>query len=106
VDDVASRLDRGVIAAKFHNTLAEALLSLASAARQKTRLNVVALGGGVFCNRYLTDRLARRLQDEGLEVLLNRDVPANDGGLALGQAAIAAALTTGPGFGGRGSLWV
>jgi hydrogenase maturation protein HypF len=90
VGDVAAKLDRGLISTKFHNTLAEALLSLALAARQKTQLNVVALGGGVFCNRYLTDHLARRLQNEDFEVLLNRDVPANDGGLALGQAVIAA----------------
>jgi hydrogenase maturation protein HypF len=80
-----------VISAKFHNTLAEALLALAQAARQSTRLEVVALSGGVFCNRLLTDRLIRRLKQAGFTVLWNRSVPSNDGGIALGQAAIASA---------------
>jgi hydrogenase maturation protein HypF len=93
VDDLACKRDRGVIAAKFHNTLAEALLAMASAAREAKGGNLVALGGGVFCNRYLTGRLVGRLQHGDFEVLLNRDVPSNDGGLALGQAAIAAAIT-------------
>jgi hydrogenase maturation protein HypF len=79
-----------VISAKFHNTLVEALLALAQAARQCTRLETVALSGGVFCNRFLTDRLIRRLKQAGFTVLWNRSVPSNDGGIALGQAAIAA----------------
>jgi hydrogenase maturation protein HypF len=79
-----------IISAKFHNTLAEALLAMAKAARESTRLETAALSGGVFCNRYLANRLAMRLKQEGFAVLLNRDVPSNDGGIALGQAAIAA----------------
>jgi hydrogenase maturation protein HypF len=63
---------------------------MAQAARQSTRLETVALSGGVFCNRFLTDRLIRRLKQAGFTVLWNRDVPSNDGGIALGQAAIAA----------------
>ncbi len=68
---------------------------MAQAARQSTRLEVVALSGGVFCNRFLTDRLIRRLKQEGFTVLWNRDVPSNDGGIALGQAAIAAQILNG-----------
>ncbi len=82
----------GELSAKFHNTLAEALLALAEAAREKTTLDTVALSGGVFCNRYLADRLVRRLNETGFAVLCHRDVPANDGGIALGQAAIAASI--------------
>ena len=57
------------------------------------RLNIrtVALSGGVFCNALLTELTASRLEAAGLEVLLHREVPANDGGLAYGQAAVAAA---------------
>jgi hydrogenase maturation protein HypF len=55
-------------------------------------LEVVALSGGVFCNRFLMDRLIRRLKQEGFTVLWNRSVPSNDGGIALGQAAIAAGI--------------
>jgi len=78
------------LSAKFHNTLAEALLEMAAKAREATGLDTVALSGGVFCNHYLVNRLVRRLNEAGFEVLWNRDVPANDGGIALGQAAIAA----------------
>jgi hydrogenase maturation protein HypF len=92
VEDLRSDRIPEFIAAKFHNTLAEALLALARAARESTKLEVVALSGGVFCNRFLTDRLVRRLKQAGFTVLLNREVPSNDGGIALGQAAIAAKI--------------
>ena len=92
VEDLRSEESAAIISAKFHNTLAEALVAMAKAARQSTRLEIVALSGGVFCNRFLTDRLIRRLKQEGFTVLWNRSVPSNDGGIALGQAAIAAQL--------------
>ena len=82
----------GTLSAKFHNTLAETLLALANAAREKTNLETVALSGGVFCNHYLVNRLAKRLNRAGFAVLWNRDVPANDGGISVGQAAIAARI--------------
>jgi hydrogenase maturation protein HypF len=50
------------------------------------------LSGGVFCNRYLANRLINLLKKAGFSVLFNRDVPSNDGGISLGQAAIAANL--------------
>ncbi|MCB2040464.1 MAG: carbamoyltransferase HypF, partial [Rhodoferax sp.] len=51
----------------------------------------VALSGGVFQNRILLEQLVRRLEQAGLAVLTHRQVPSNDGGLSLGQAAVAAA---------------
>jgi hydrogenase maturation protein HypF len=92
VEDVRCEKPAALVSAKFHNTLAEGLLALAQAARASTRLETVALSGGVFCNRYLLNRLVRRLKREGFTVLWNRDVPSNDGGIALGQAAIAAQI--------------
>jgi hydrogenase maturation protein HypF len=89
VEDLRGGTPAAVISAKFHNTLAEALLAMAKAARERARLEVAALSGGVFCNRFLTDRLIMRLRQEGFTVLWNHDVPSNDGGIALGQAAIA-----------------
>lgn len=62
---------------------------MAKQARESTNLNTVAISGGVFCNRYLTNCLIALLKANGFSVLFNRDVPANDGGIALGQAAIA-----------------
>ncbi len=84
----------GVISAKFHNTVAEGLLGLAIEARKKYHLDTVALSGGVFCNRYLTNHLISRLKEEGFSVLFNRAVPTNDGCISLGQAAIASSLGT------------
>jgi len=92
IKDVRNGVSAGVIAARFHNTLCEGLLELAKMARQHTKLTTVALSGGVFCNRYLANRMIGRLQDEDFRVLWPQSVPVNDGGVALGQAAIAAAM--------------
>ncbi|MHC4132725.1 MAG: carbamoyltransferase HypF [Planctomycetota bacterium] len=92
VEDVQDKRESGIISAKFHNTMTEALLEMARKARDKTDLETVVLSGGVFCNRYLTNRLIEALRRDGFSVLYNRVVPSNDGGVSLGQAAIAAAL--------------
>jgi len=92
IADVKEELATGVISAKFHNCLAVGLLEIAKAARESTKLNTVALSGGVFCNRHLTNRLVKLLKESDFSVLFNRDVPSNDGGVSVGQAAIAAKL--------------
>ncbi|MHC4426245.1 MAG: Kae1-like domain-containing protein, partial [Planctomycetota bacterium] len=92
IADIQKGRPPGVISAKFHNTLAAALLEMAKAAKESTKLNMVALSGGVFCNRYLINRLVKLLKKTGFSVLFNRDVPSNDGGISVGQAAIAATL--------------
>lgn len=70
-----------LIAAKFHNTLAEIILAVAQKAGQKT----VVLSGGCFQNAYLTSKAAQRLKTNGFEVYCHENIPPNDGGLALGQ---------------------
>ena len=92
IDDIQQEKPAGVISAKFHNCLAQALLQMAKAAGDAEKLNTVALSGGVFCNRYLTNRLINLLKKNDFKVLSHRDVPSNDGGISLGQAAVAAAL--------------
>ena len=92
VEDMRRNDSPSAVSAKFHNTLAEAVATMAGVARERTGLETVALSGGVLCNRYLAERLIRRLRQERFAVLFNRDVPANDGGIALGQAAIAARM--------------
>jgi hydrogenase maturation protein HypF len=80
------------IAARFHATLAETIL-VACKEAHGARSNVprtIALTGGSFQNRLLTEGAVARLEKEGFEVLVHRRVPPNDGGLALGQVAIAA----------------
>ncbi len=95
VADKTSGIAVGVIAAKFHNTVAAFLLASARRVRQETGLSKVALSGGCFANRYLTAKLVDQLADDGFEVLRHRVIPCNDGGVALGQAIIAAAQTGG-----------
>jgi hydrogenase maturation protein HypF len=95
VADLHKGQDTGVISAKFHNALAAALLAMAEAARESTKLNEVAFSGGVFCNRYLANRLIKLLKKADFSVSFNRDVPSNDGGISLGQAAVAARLVGG-----------
>jgi len=92
VSDLKAAVPPATIAAKFHNTIADALVAMAVSAREKTALSTVALSGGVFCNRYLAERVVKLLNKSGFRVLYNQNFPSNDGGISVGQAAIAAAL--------------
>ncbi len=80
-----------VIAARFHHTLAAAIHEMCVRLRTDTALHRVCLSGGTFQNMLLLGLTVRALEDSGFEVFLHRSVPPNDGGLALGQAAVAAA---------------
>jgi hydrogenase maturation protein HypF len=80
------------IAARFHNAVVAAIADTCAGIRARTGVSVVALGGGVMQNAFLLGRLLRRLRADGFEALAPRRVPPNDGGLCLGQAAVAAAL--------------
>jgi hydrogenase maturation protein HypF len=87
--DVLQRTPTPVIAAKFHNTIANVVVEIARRIRSTEHVNRVALSGGTFQNLRLLSRSVALLRAAGFEVLLHATVPANDGGLALGQAAIA-----------------
>ena len=78
----------GVMSARFHKGLARALVAMA---KKLHGFDTVALTGGCFQNRLLLGETERRLRQEGFQVMSHARVPAHDGGLALGQAAIAAA---------------
>jgi hydrogenase maturation protein HypF len=86
----ARGVPRGEIAAGFHTMLARAITRSCVAAREESGVSTAALSGGCFQNRRLSERTRERLESRGFEVLLHRRVPPNDGGLALGQAAVAA----------------
>ncbi len=75
------------LAARFHNSLAAAIVEVA----RRVGCPRVALTGGCFQNKLLTERAAAGLRREGFDVLLHREVPPNDGGICLGQVAVAAA---------------
>ena len=79
-----------MIAARFHNGLAQMVTTASLRLRTETGINEVALSGGVWQNITLLGRTLSLLQNQGFQVYLHREVPANDGGLSLGQAVIAA----------------
>jgi hydrogenase maturation protein HypF len=95
VADLSAGFDAGVISARFHNTVSAFLLASARRAREATGLNVVALSGGCFANRYLLARLKTQLRADGFDLLLHRTTPVNDGCVSLGQAVVAAARSEG-----------
>lgn len=80
-----------VIAWRFHVSIAELLAEISEKARRQTGLKKVVLSGGVFQNRLLLELLMARLERRAFQVYINRLVPPNDGGISLGQAAIAVA---------------
>ncbi|MEY4387836.1 MAG: hypothetical protein RLY20_3119 [Verrucomicrobiota bacterium] len=83
--DVADGMAVGKISAKFHNALAESIVSVA----KQIRCERVALSGGCFQNRYLLERTVTRLRADGFQPYWNQRVPTNDGGIALGQIVAA-----------------
>lgn len=90
VEDLLGEVPAKRIAARFHATLADVLARVCERLRTRTGLSAVALSGGVFQNAWLLSAAIERLEASGFEVYRHRQVPANDGGLALGQAAVAA----------------
>jgi len=93
VDDLRRGVAVPVIAARFHRGLAAATVRAAVDAACTAGLDTVALSGGVFQNVTLLTLVIDGLQAEGLRVLTHEQVPCNDGGISLGQAAVAAALS-------------
>jgi hydrogenase maturation protein HypF len=89
VADVLRQTPTPLIAAKFHNTIANVVVEIARRIRSTEHVHRVALSGGTFQNVRLLSRSVALLRAADFEVLLHATVPANDGGLALGQAAIA-----------------
>jgi hydrogenase maturation protein HypF len=88
LSDQLSGTASGIISTRFHNTLAELVLQAALSIRETHHLRTVALSGGVWQNRTLLERSITRLHSADFQVLLHHQVPANDGGISLGQAVI------------------
>ncbi len=91
VDGVVRHQPVEDLAMLFHVNLAAAWAAAVEQAMLQTGLTKVALSGGVFCNELFVDLLTRRLERLGAQVLRHRHVPPNDGGIAFGQTAVAAA---------------
>lgn len=80
----------GCIAARFHQTVVTFSLDIAERIRQKQGLSTVVFSGGCWQNIFLLEQAQKQFKAAGFTVLLNQNVPANDGGLSYGQAAVAA----------------
>ena len=91
-DDLVRGTPVPVIATRFHNALADVVVDVCGRLRDQHALSTVALSGGVFQNALLVTRCLDQLEGAGFTVLTHRQVPPNDGGISLGQAAVAAAL--------------
>ena len=94
--DVLDGVPAGVVSMRFHRAVIHLVAELTDRLRVTRGLRTVALSGGVFQNALLLEGCIERLESDGFEVLWHRAVPTNDGGLALGQAAIAATAMKAP----------
>ncbi len=89
--DLGAGVSVADVSAKFHNAMAEAAARACAELARAEGIELAVLSGGVFQNRLLLERTAEALSREGLRVLTPRLLPPNDGGVAFGQAAVAAA---------------
>ncbi|MCD4745012.1 MAG: carbamoyltransferase HypF [Bacteroidales bacterium] len=90
IDDIKSGTSVSVISAKFHNTIINIIFAVVSEIRKDKKIDKVVLSGGSFQNRYILEKIENLLIDNGFNIYSQRSIPANDGGIALGQLAIAA----------------
>jgi hydrogenase maturation protein HypF len=92
IKDVKAQTPVDEMSAKFHNTIVTILIKVVRLLNKETGLKKIVLSGGTFQNRYLLETTEKLLSDLGFEVYTQSTVPSNDGGIALGQLAIAAHL--------------
>jgi hydrogenase maturation protein HypF len=76
------------ISRKFHNTIINLTLQTCCILREESNINEVALSGGVFQNSYLLENIITRLEKESFKVYTHKEIPCNDGGIALGQIMV------------------
>ena len=89
INNLHDHTPRAVIAARFHNTVAQMIMEVCQVISAKTGIKKAALSGGVFQNRLLLRKTIPQLESAGFEVYTHRQVPCNDGGISLGQVVIA-----------------
>jgi hydrogenase maturation protein HypF len=89
VRDLSNNVATGVVASRFHNTMAAVISEVCRRIRSFEHLGRVCLSGGTFQNMYLLEKTVAELRRSDFDVFLHSQVPPNDGGIALGQAVIA-----------------
>ena len=90
INDLENNISASVISAKFHNTIIKIIFAVVFKINKEYNINKVVLSGGSFQNKYIVERIENLLFENGFEVFSQSKIPANDGGIALGQLAIAA----------------
>jgi hydrogenase maturation protein HypF len=90
VEDILKGTSTGTIAAKFHQTLVLLIVQLSIEIRKESGLDRIVLGGGTFQNRYLSEKLMDKLENEKFKVYLPGRIPVNDQGISAGQLVIGA----------------
>ena len=94
LSDIESGVDKGGIAAKFHNSLVTGMAQWGTELALELNTNIIAISGGAFQNDILLGRLVERLETVGLNVYYNQKLPVNDGCISFGQAVVADAMLT------------
>lgn len=89
--DLSLGVSTSVISARFHKGLSNAIQKIAIKLAEENRIKTIALSGGVFQNKTLFEDIKQGLEQQGFSILVHQNVPANDGGIALGQVVITAA---------------
>ena len=89
VKNLQDKKSKAEISLKFHNAVCRMIKDVCELLRKKHRINKICLSGGVFQNRFLVSHVKPILETSGFELYLHDKVPAHDGGIALGQAALA-----------------
>jgi hydrogenase maturation protein HypF len=86
VEEIKGNADTSLISARFHNSLARAIVQIAMQMRERTNVSEIVLSGGVFQNHLLMGRAVELLEQADFKAYIHHRVPAHDGGIALGQA--------------------
>ncbi|HZY65560.1 MAG TPA: carbamoyltransferase HypF [Rubrobacteraceae bacterium] len=89
VEDLLAGTPAGMVSSRFHRTMTETVVAVCERLREESGTGAVALSGGTFQNLLLLEQVVELLEEKGFTVYRHRRVPANDGGLALGQAVLA-----------------
>ncbi len=90
IADILNKVSIDKISGKFHNTIVEVIIDTTKQIRNTSGINKVVLSGGSFQNRILLEKTEIKLAKSGFEYYTQSQIPSNDGGIALGQLAIAA----------------
>lgn len=89
VKDLRNKASQAVIAAKYHNAIAQIIVDISSRLRDESGVEKVILSGGVFLNKYLTEKVKLLLTENNFKLCQNDKIPVNDSGISIGQVLIA-----------------